>query len=81
MDIENIVFDLNGTVATDGRIPIEVKEKIQALSQRVNIYVLTADTQGTAEEETPGMNVELIKLSEQDSKRAREMECWLFTAA
>ena len=71
MDIENIVFDLNGTIATDGRIPLEVKEKINVLSQKTKIYILTADTQGTAGEETQEMNVELIKMPEQDSKQEK----------
>jgi hypothetical protein len=31
VDIENIVVDLNGTIATDGRIPLGVKEKINSL--------------------------------------------------
>ena len=51
MEIENIVLDLNGTIATNGKIPLEVREKINVLSEKVTIYILTADTQGTAEEE------------------------------
>jgi soluble P-type ATPase len=35
----------------------------------VRIYILTADTQGTANEEILGMNVELIKIRKEDSKR------------
>ena len=49
MEIENIVLDLNGTIATDGKIPSEVKEKINSLSNEAKIYLLTVDTQGTAE--------------------------------
>ena len=71
MDIENIVVDLNGTIATDGRIPFEVKEKIKPLTEKVKIYVLTADTQGTASEEIQDMKVELIKIAEEDSKRGK----------
>jgi len=70
-DIENIVIDLNGTVATDGRVPLEVKEKINSLSDQAKIYILTADTQGTANEETLGMNAELIKIPEEDSKQGK----------
>jgi soluble P-type ATPase len=68
MNIENIVFDLNGTIATDGRIPSEMKEKINLLSKQVKLYVLTADTQGTATEEVAGMNIELIRIPDEDSK-------------
>ena len=71
MDIENIVLDLNGTIATDGRIPFEVKEKIKPLTEKVKIYVLTADTQGTASEEIQDMKLELIKIAEEDSKRGK----------
>jgi soluble P-type ATPase len=67
MDIENIVLDLNGTIATDGKISSEVKEKIDRLSGATKIYMLTADTQGTASEEASDMAVELLKVSEQDS--------------
>lgn len=68
MDVENIILDLNGTIATDGRIPIETKEKIKSLAERVKVYILTVDTQGTASEEIGDMNVELVKIAEEDSK-------------
>jgi soluble P-type ATPase len=69
MEIENIVLDLNGTIATDGNFPIEVKEKINLLSERVNVYILTADTQGTASDEINGMN--LVKLPGEQSKKGK----------
>ena len=68
LDIENVVFDLNGTIATDGRIPSETKEKINLLSKQVRVYVITADTQGTATEEVEGMNIELIKIPDENIK-------------
>ena len=71
IDVENIVIDLNGTIATDGKVPLEVKEKIGVLSDQAKIYILTADTQGTANEEILGMNAELIKIPEEDSKQGK----------
>ncbi|MDO9350300.1 MAG: hypothetical protein Q7U55_03585 [Deltaproteobacteria bacterium] len=71
IDIKNIVIDLNGTIATDGRIAPEVKEKINSLSELAKVYILTADTQGTANEEILGMNVELIKIPEENSKKGK----------
>jgi soluble P-type ATPase len=58
VDIENIVIDLNGTLATDGKIPLEVKERIGALSHLAKIYILTADPQRPANEEILGMKAE-----------------------
>ncbi len=71
IEIENIVIDLNGTVATDGRVPLDVKEKINSLSGQAKIYILTADTQGTAHKEILGMNAELIKIPDEDSKQGK----------
>ena len=31
MEIENILLDLNGTIATDGKIPLDVREKMNPL--------------------------------------------------
>jgi len=71
MEIENIVLDLNGTIATDGEIPSEVKEKLNVLSDNVKVYILTADTQGTASDETSDMGVELLKVSHEDSTEVK----------
>jgi len=71
MEIENILLDLNGTIATDGKISSEVKEKINVLSGRAKIYILTADTQGTASEEIQTMNVVLVKMPEERSKKGK----------
>ena len=71
IDIKNIVIDLNGTIAIDGRIALEVKEKINSLSELAKVYILTADIQGTADEEILGMNVELIKIPEENSKKGK----------
>ena len=71
MEIENIVLDLNGTIAIDGKISSEVKEKINSLSDKAKIYILTADTQGTATEESSDMRVELLKVSEKDSAEVK----------
>jgi soluble P-type ATPase len=68
LDIDNIVIDLDGTLATDGKIAPEVKEKIGALSNLAKIYILTANPQGPANEEIPGMKAEFIKVSHEDSK-------------
>ena len=71
MEIQNVVLDLNGTIATDGKIPPEVKEKIRSLSEQAKIYILTADTQGTASTEGKGIEAELVKLPAEDSKKTK----------
>lgn len=56
IEIKNVVFDYNGTIAEDGTIPNEVREKIKELSKKgVNIFVVTADTYGTVAKECIGL--------------------------
>jgi soluble P-type ATPase len=71
MDIENILLDLNGTLAIDGKIRTEARGKINALSDRVTVYILTADTQGTADEEMRDLKARLIKLPGEGSKNGK----------
>jgi soluble P-type ATPase len=71
MAVEQIVLDMNGTLASDGKISTEVKKRINSLSEKARIYVLTADTQGTANEEVRDMKVELIKVPEEDSANGK----------
>ncbi len=47
LTLKNIVLDFNGTIALDGIILPGVKERLKALSADLDIYVLTADTNGT----------------------------------
>jgi soluble P-type ATPase len=71
VDIENLVIDLDGTLATDGKVAPEGKEKIGALSKLVKIYILTANPQGPAHEEISGIKAEWIKVSNEDSKQGK----------
>jgi soluble P-type ATPase len=61
-NIENIVFDFNGTLATDGKVPPRVYRQILGLAQDLNIFIVTADTFGTVEEIFNGtdVNVEIV---------------------
>ncbi len=71
MEIEHVVLDLNGTLATDGKILPEVKKKINSLAAHVKLFILTADTQGTAAEEIRELRAELIKIEGEDSKQGK----------
>ncbi|HLQ40305.1 MAG TPA: ATPase P, partial [Tetragenococcus sp.] len=48
LDLKYLLLDYNGTIATDGEIPVKIKEKLVSLAETFEIYVLTADTHGTA---------------------------------
>jgi len=63
-EIEFLVLDLNGTVATDGRISNKTKDKINLLAKRVKVYILTADTRKDAQERLGRTNAELVILDQ-----------------
>ena len=60
--IENLILDLNGTIALDGRIIKGVREKVAKLSQKLDVIVVTADTNKNAEELVRDLNVTLYKI-------------------
>ncbi len=48
LQLDTLLLDYNGTVALDGQIPLSVRERLASLSEEFKIYILTADTHGTA---------------------------------
>jgi P-type E1-E2 ATPase len=48
LELRNLVLDYNGTIAVDGNIAAGVKELLEALSRKLDIHVVTADTFGNA---------------------------------
>ena len=60
IDLCYLVLDYNGTIAEDGHIPEEVKKELKKLSDIFKIYVLTADTHGTASAECEGLLLEIL---------------------
>ncbi|WP_423792003.1 HAD family hydrolase [Methanocaldococcus indicus] len=45
-----LLLDLNGTIALDGEIIEGVKERLEKLKKKFDIYILSADTFGTLED-------------------------------
>ena len=59
LELKYLVLDYNGTIALDGVIPDGVKSRLCKLSEELEIYVLTADTHGTAREMCEGLPLEI----------------------
>ena len=62
--IEHLILDLNGTIALAGEIIIGVKEKLVKLSQKLDVIVVTADTNKNAEGLVRNLAVTLYKIKE-----------------
>lgn len=50
LEIEHVIFDVNGTLALDGNLLPGVPELIKDLGKLIEIHLLTADTHGKQKE-------------------------------
>ncbi len=57
--LQHLVSDYNGTLALDGRLLPGVADAMRALSARLSIHVVTADTFGLAAAELVGLPIRL----------------------
>ena len=57
-----VLLDLNGTIATDGKIKEGVKERLAILKEKAEIYILSADTFGTLNDIAKSLNVKGMKV-------------------
>ena len=71
IEIENIVFDYNGTIAIDGKILGRVKESLLELKKHVNVYILTADTYGTAKKECINIGVQILTFPKENAGESK----------
>ena len=71
LSIDNVVLDMNGTIATDGAVSAGVKERIARLASLARVYVVTADTQGTAARELEGLPVTLKIFTQNNSAESK----------
>lgn len=73
--IQNVVFDLNGTLAIDGEIAKSTEELLKELAKDTKLYIITADTHNTAEKirkEIGGLcEIIVLKSDEHDLEKAR----------
>lgn len=57
--LEHLVLDYNGTLAVDGRLADGVGTRIEQLSRKLEVHIITADTFGGAAVETSTLPVSL----------------------
>ncbi|MBC7105750.1 MAG: ATPase P [Firmicutes bacterium] len=64
LELEHLVLDFTGTLSRDGSLLPGVRERLEELARHLKIYVLTADTFGTAREACRGLPAEVRLLEE-----------------
>lgn len=67
--IKNAVFDFNGTLAADGKLPENILKLITKLKKDVSVYILTSDTYGTVRMECEGLGIQIKTITNGNEKR------------
>ncbi len=62
LNISGVLCDMNGTLTTDGHLDADIAEALKELAKTVKIYVMTADTFGTAAATFAPLPVELVTM-------------------
>jgi len=72
LELEHFVTDFSGTLSEDGTLLAGVKEKLNDLSEKLHIHVLTSDTFGKARDELTGVHCTLHVLAGFDHTEQKE---------
>jgi len=63
LELENLLLDQNGTITGDGVLLPGVAERVAKLREQLDIYLLTADTFGSAVAVAEELDITLFKVS------------------
>ncbi len=68
VEFKSVLFDLNGTLGTSGKVPEDVKRLLEKLADRYTVVVLSADTFGTLKGEFESLPVRIERVSSGEEK-------------
>lgn len=60
LTLSHLILDYNGTIAEDGEIIPGIAPRLEQLSRDLQIYVITADTHGTAAQKCAGLPLQVM---------------------
>jgi soluble P-type ATPase len=71
LEIDFILIDFEGTLASDRRVHPKAKDKINLLSKRTKIYILTKEEKETSEETLRKVKAEIFYLTEGEASQRK----------
>lgn len=71
IDIEHLLIDYEGTLASDGRVHPKAKDKINLLAKRISVYILTKGEREKIEEQLRKLKAEILFFTEGDASREK----------
>ena len=71
LDIHFVLIDFEGTLAMDGRVHPKAKDKVNLLSKRATVYILTKGNREKVDETLRKMKAEILYVTEGDSSQQK----------
>ena len=71
LEIESILIDFEGTLASDGRVHPKAKDKINLLSKRARIFIAAKDERERVDETLRKVKAETVYLTEGEASRKK----------
>ena len=71
LEIEFILIDFEGTLAQDRRVHPKAKDKINLLSKRAKIYILTKEEKNLVEEALKRVKAEIVSFMEGEASQKK----------
>jgi soluble P-type ATPase len=71
LEIDYILVDFEGTLAADGRVHPKAKDKLNLLSKRVKIFVLTTGDKEKVRQVLRNVRAEVLDVREGDARRGK----------
>jgi soluble P-type ATPase len=77
LTLKNIVLDFNGTIALDGVLLPGVQNKLNSISEILDVYIITADTFGTVLSACSSIKCKMTVLTEKlgSFEKLKFIEC------
>lgn len=74
LHLSHLILDYNGTIALDGEIIDAIRPRLEELARALKIYVITADTHGTAREKCAELPVKVLTFPTEQVGRIKAEE-------
>lgn len=71
VEIEYLLVDYNGTLALDGKVKPGVKELLEKISRYIRVFIVTADTYDTVDNDVDIMAFNVLKVRKDNSAQEK----------
>lgn len=71
LEIEHLIIDYEGTLASDGRVHPKAKDKINLLAKRISVHILTKSEREKIEEQLRKLKAEILFFTEGDASKGK----------